>query len=493
MKLFPEKNILTTLLSLSLLLALGQCTSKPEAPAAEAEATEPPNIIYILADDLGYGDLSCYGQTKFTTPNIDRLASEGILFTQHYSGNTVCAPSRSALMTGLHTGHTPIRGNKEIFPEGQHPLPDSIQTLAEALQEVGYVTGAFGKWGLGYPGSEGDPNRQGFDEFFGYNCQRYGHHYYPRHLWHNQDSIVLEANQGMDKGTYAPSLIHEQVLSFIDDHQDEPFFLYVPSVIPHAELVAPEEIMDQYRGKYPPETPYEGVDEGENYRTGPYESQQEPHAAFVAMISLLDQQVGEIITKIDSLGLSENTLIIFTSDNGPHQEGGADPDYFDSNGPLRGYKRDLYEGGIRVPMIARWKGQITPGSESSHVSAFWDVNSTVAELAGIGNPDGDGVSFAPTLTGVGDQPEHDYLYWEFHERGGRIAVRKGDWKAVRYNVLKEPDGPLELYNLAEDIGEENNIAVEHPEVVAQMEEILRNARTPSSVFAFGQGTYLGSN
>ncbi len=493
MKLFQKKSLLTIVLPVSMLLILGQCTSKPETTAAEAESATPPNIIYILADDLGYGDLSCYGQTKFSTPNIDKLAREGMLFTQHYSGNTVCAPSRSALMTGLHTGHTPIRGNKEIFPEGQHPLPDSIQTMAEALQSAGYTTGAFGKWGLGYPGSEGDPNRQGFDEFYGYNCQRYGHHYYPRHLWNNQDSIVLEANQEMNKGTYAPSLIHEQVLSFIDEHQNEPFFLYVPSVIPHAELVAPEEIMERFRGKYPPETPYEGVDEGEDYRTGPYESQEHPHTAFVAMISLLDQQVGEIVDKVDSLGLAENTLIIFTSDNGPHQEGGADPDYFDSNGPLRGYKRDLYEGGIRVPMIARWTGQIGAGSESNHVSAFWDVYPTVAELAGIEKLQGDGVSFAPTLTGVLNQPEHDYLYWEFHERGGRIAVRQGDWKAVRYNVLTEPDGPLELYNLAEDIGEENNVAAEHPDVVAQMEEILQNARTPSPVFTFDQGTYLGSN
>jgi len=472
-------------------LFLGQCTSQPTATTeSESEPASPPNIIYILADDLGYGDLSCYGQTKFSTPHIDRLASQGIQFTQHYSGNTVCAPSRSALMTGLHTGHTPIRGNKEVMPEGQHPLPDSIFTLAEMFQEAGYTTGAFGKWGLGYPGSEGDPNQQGFDEFYGYNCQRYGHHYYPRHLWHNQDSIPLEVNQGKNKVAYAPSLIHEKVLDFIKQNQSEPFFLYVPSVIPHAELVAPPELMAQYQGKYPPETPYEGVDDGENYRTGPYESQQEPHAAFVAMVSLLDQQVGEIVAMVDSLGLADNTLIVFTSDNGPHQEGGADPDYFDSNGPLRGYKRDLYEGGIRVPMIARWPGKIAPGSESDHVSAFWDVYPTVAELVNSEAPEGDGVSFAPTLTGESNQPEHEYLYWEFHERGGRLAARQGKWKAVRYDVLEDPDGPLELYNLSEDIGEENNVAAEHPEVVAEMEEILRNARTPSEVFAFGQGTYL---
>ena len=471
-------------------LLTSQCTS-PESSSEEASV--PPNIIYILADDLGYGDLSCYGQTKFSTPNIDRLAAQGMRFTQHYSGNTVCAPSRSALMTGLHTGHTPVRGNKEMQPEGQYPLADSVLTLAEVLQRAGYATGAFGKWGLGFPGSEGDPNAQGFDTFFGYNCQRFGHHYYPRHLWRNQDSIVLEANVGPDKVTYAPSFIHDKTLAFIDEHQDEPFFLYVPSVIPHAELVAPEEVMDRFRGKFEPEVAYEGVDSGPEYRTGPYESQPEPHAAFVAMITILDEQVGDIVDKVDSLGLADNTLIIFTSDNGPHQEGGADPDYFDSNGPLRGYKRDLYEGGIRVPMIARWPGHVAPGAESDHVSAFWDVFPTVAELAQQPIPsDRDGISFLPTLTGEGGQVPHDYLYWEFHERGGRIAARKDNWKAVRYEVLNDPDRPLELYDLSTDVGEETNVADQHPDVVAQMQTILDTARTPSPVFAFSQDTYLDS-
>ena len=469
-----------------------QCSSPAHHPSEEV-ASNPPNIIYILADDLGYGDLSCYGQTQFATPNIDHLAAQGMRFTQHYSGSTVCAPSRSALMTGLHTGHTPIRGNLEIQPEGQYPLADSVVTLAEVLQQAGYATGAFGKWGLGYPGSEGDPNFQGFDTFFGYNCQRFGHNYYPRHLWSNQDSLVLESNAGTQHGTYAPSLIHEKTLAFIDEHQDEPFFLYVPSIIPHAELVAPEEIMNRFRGKFDPETPYEGVDRGPGYRMGAYESQPEPHAAFVAMVTLLDQQVGEIADRIDSLGLADNTLIIFASDNGPHQEGGADPDYFNSNGPLRGYKRDLYEGGIRVPMIARWPGRVAAGVESDVVSAFWDMFPTVAELAGQ-TPSGkrDGLSLLPTLTGEGTQVPHDYLYWEFHEKGGRVAARKGDWKAVQYDVLDNPDGPLELYDLSTDIGEENNIADQHPEMVAEMKAILTSAHTPSPVFAFGQDTYLGS-
>ena len=486
-----SKSLLNVMLIAAALLVC-RCSGSPERASSASSQSSLPNIIYILADDLGYGDLGCYGQTKFDTPNLDRLAAQGMRFTQHYSGSTVCAPSRSALMTGLHTGHTPVRGNKEMQPEGQYPLADSVFTLAEMLQKAGYTTGAFGKWGLGYPGSEGDPNFQGFDTFFGYNCQRYGHHYYPRHVWSNQDSIVLEANAGTAKGVYAPSLIHEQVLSFIDEHQDEPFFLYVPSVIPHAELAAPEAVLERFRGKFPPEKAYEGVDSGDKYRQGPYESQPETHAAFVAMVTILDQQVGDIMNKVDSLGLGENTLIVFTSDNGPHQEGGADPAYFDSNGPLRGYKRDLYEGGIRVPMIARWPGRISAGSESNHVSAFWDVFSTLADVAGqTTSGEGDGISLLPTLTGEGEQPQHDYLYWEFHERGGRLAVRRGDWKAVQYEVLDNPDGPIELYDLSVDIGEENDLADQHPEVVADMKAILDTARTPSPVFAFGQDTYLG--
>ncbi|MGB3852586.1 MAG: arylsulfatase [Tunicatimonas sp.] len=485
------------MLNKSLVVLMGWCLvtacTSPKEPE-ETTPLPPPNIIYILADDLGYGDLSCYGQTKFNTPNIDRLAAEGMRFTQHYAGSTVCAPSRSALMTGLHTGHTPVRGNKEVQPEGQYPLADSVRTLAEVLQQAGYATGAFGKWGLGYPGSAGDPNAQGFDTFFGYNCQRFAHTYYPRHLWSNQDSLVLEANAGTEKGAYAPSLIQEQTLAFIEEHQDEPFFLFVPHVIPHAELVAPEEYTERFRGTFDPEVSYEGVDEGANYRTGGYASQPEAHATFAAMIAVLDEQVGEIMDKVKELGLDENTLIIFTSDNGPHQEAGADPDYFDSNGPLRGYKRDLYEGGIRVPMIARWPDRIAANSETDHVSAFWDVYPTLAQLTE--QPvakDHDGISFLPTLTGDGDQQQHDYLYWEFHERGGRLAVRKGNWKAVQYDVLAQPDGRLELYDLATDLGEQNNVAEQHPEIVTEMRAILDSARTPSPVFTFGEDTYLGMN
>jgi arylsulfatase A-like enzyme len=456
--------------------------------AVVSKTMDRPNIIYILADDLGYGDLGVYGQKKMKTPNIDKLAAEGMLFTQHYAGSTVCAPSRSALMTGMHTGHTVVRGNYGITPEGQFPIPDSTLTIAEVLKKAGYSTGAFGKWGLGYPGSEGDPNKQGFDTFFGYNCQTIGHNYYPYHLWSNQDSIVLPENSGKKKGIYAPNLIHEKTLQFIEENKDRPFFLYVPSIIPHAELVAPEEVHNRFRGKFLPEKVYKGTDDGPRYKLGGYGSQPESHAAFAAMISILDQQVGEIVTKITDLGLAENTIIIFTSDNGPHLEGGADPDYFNSNGNLKGYKRDLYEGGIRVPMIVKWQKKIKPGSTADHVSAFWDVFPTLAELAGEKETPGlDGISFLPTLLGNTDkQKNHEYLYWEFHEKGGRQAVRMGDWKGVKYNVLENPTAQLELYDLSKDSSEEHNVTSDFPEIVAEMESILEKARTPSEVFRFGK-------
>lgn len=473
---------------------ISSCSNPADKPLAETEANQVsgPNIIYILADDLGYGDLSCYGQKKFSTPNIDRLAAEGMLFTQHYSGSTVCAPSRSALMTGQHTGHTFIRGNYEIKPEGQYPLPDSITTMAESLKDAGYVTGAFGKWGLGFPRSEGDPNKQGFDTFFGFNCQRLGHHYYPYHLWSNQDSVVLEANAGLSKGTYAPDLIHEQTMAFLEANKDTSFFLFVPSIIPHAELVAPDSVLAEYLGKYPPEKTYEGLDGGPGYRDGRYASQANPHAAFAAMIQILDRQVGEIVLRVEELGIAENTLIIFTSDNGPHLEGGADPEYFDSNGPYRGTKRDLYEGGIHVPMVARWPGKIKAGSRSDHVSAFWDIFPTFASLAGATPPaQTDGISMVPTLLGQEGQPEHEYLYWEFHERGGRQAVRRGNWKAVRYNVKKDRASKVELYDLVKDPGEENNLADVHPEVEEELRLIMDGARSPSKVFSFGQEAFKG--
>jgi arylsulfatase A len=452
---------------------------------------DKPNIIYILADDLGYGDLGIYGQEKFSTPNIDRLASQGMVFTQHYSGSTVCAPSRSALMTGMHTGHTVVRGNKEIQPEGQYPIPDNTYTIAEALKKAGYITGAFGKWGLGFPGSQGDPINQGFDVFYGYNCQRMGHNYYPYHLWSNKDSIILSENSNKRDGIYAPELIHAQTLKFLEDNQDNPFFLYVPSIIPHAELAAPEAYLEKHKGNYPPEEMYKGIDDGPKFNQGTYRSQKNPHAAFAAMINVLDDQVGDIMAKVEKLGLSKNTIIIFTSDNGPHREGGADPEYFDSNGPLKGLKRDLYEGGIRVPMIVRWPGKVSPNSKTDHISAFWDVFPTFSEIAGIAAPNElDGISFLPTLLQKDNQEQHDYLYWEFHEKGGRQAIRKGDWKAVKYGVLNNPEAPIELYNLKDDLGEENNIAPLHTEVVKEMQSIFDTARTESKVFTFSSDTDL---
>ncbi|WP_116107790.1 arylsulfatase [Lewinella sp. IMCC34191] len=462
-----------------LLLCVSACAADTNT---EEEPSPPPNIIYILADDLGYGDLSCYGQELFETPNIDRLAARGMRFTQHYSGSTVCAPSRSSLLTGLHTGHTFIRGNKEVRPEGQWPLPDSIYTLPEMMQDQGYRTGVFGKWGLGYPGSEGEPNRQGFDTFYGYNCQRLAHHYYPYHLWDNQERDSLPANAGAAKGSYAPSLIQDRVLDFIDDNRDRPFFLYYAQVIPHAELAAPDSLVTGFAEQFGPEEAWQGTDAGPNYRQGNYESVERPHATFAAMITLLDEHVGEIVAKLEELGLTDNTLVIFTSDNGAHVEGGADPDFFDSNGPLRGYKRDLYEGGIRIPMIASMPGTV-PTGETDHISAFWDVLPTLAEFTGAPPPpDLDGISFLPLLRGGAQVKTHDYLYWEFHERGGRLAIRQGDWKGVRYNAKVEPDSPLELYDLATDLGETQNIADQHPEVVARLDSLLRVSRSDSEDF-----------
>ena len=488
-----KSRYLTLLVISACVILIEGCSpgNKKQLPEMASTSSGNPNIIYILADDLGYGDLSCFGQTKFQTPNIDKMAEMGIKFTNHYSGATVCAPSRSALMTGMHTGHTPIRGNKEVQPEGQWPMPDDTFTLAEMLKGLGYVNGIFGKWGLGYPGSEGDPNFQGFDEFYGYNCQRIAHHYYPWHLWHNQQKILLKENEGSATGTYAPDLIQENVLNFIENNKDTTFFLFYAAVQPHAELVAPEEYMEKFRGKFLPEKSYEGVDSGENFRNGPYGSQPESHAAFAAMVTHLDDMVGEVIEKVRTLGIEKNTLIIFTSDNGPHMEGGADPDYFDSNGRLRGYKRDLYEGGIRVPMLAVWPDSIKPATVSTHVSAFWDVLPTFAEITGLTPPENiDGISFLPALTGRDDsQEKHDYLYWEFHERGGRMALRKEDWKLVQYNVNNTPTPQAELYNLSEDPSEESNLAEAFPEKVEELSTIMKNARTGSEVFKFKSKTY----
>lgn len=479
------QHIPKAFLFLSTLFAVLSCDSKKEEAVEAVE--KKTNIIFILADDLGYGDLSFLGQEYIETPNIDRLAKEGMFFTNHYSGATVCAPSRSSFLTGLHTGHTPIRGNREVQPEGQYPMPDSIPSIARVMESAGYATGAFGKWGLGFIGTTGDPSHQGFEQFYGYNCQRYAHRYYPAHLWHNDEKVILEGNGWVEKAVFAPDLIQSQTISFLEKNKDNPFFLYMPIVLPHAELASPDdEVFQKYRAKFGEEKAFpvrEGSEYGPDINISAYQSQPYPHAAFAAMVERIDTYVGEVLAKLYELGLAENTLIIFASDNGAHQEGGADPDFFNSNGPFRGYKRDLYEGGVRTPMIAWWPGKVKAGSQSDHISAFWDLLPTFADVAGATIPDNiDGISFLPTLLEKSDQKQHDYLYWEFHEQGGKQAVRQGKWKAVKLQVFGSDEPTIELYDLSVDIGEENNIAAEDPEKVKEMEGLMNSSHTANPVF-----------
>jgi arylsulfatase A len=467
-------------------LPLTLCASYAFLPnAVYCQNDKLPNIIFILADDLGYGDLSCYGQLKFQTPNIDRLASQGMLFRQHYTGCTVSAPSRASLMTGLHTGHSPIRGNKGWKPEGEWPMPSSYITLAEMLKAKGYATGAFGKWGLGFIGTEGDPNNQGFDEFFGFNSQTLAHNYYPYYLWHNGEKIVLKENEGFKTGIYSTDTIHSAAINFLKGNRNKPFFLYYATTIPHAELLAKPQYMDMFRGKFDPEKVFNGVDSGKTYRLGPYGSQPESHATFAAMVIELDDYVGDIMDQLKTLGLENNTIILFASDNGPHLEGGGDPDFFNSNGPLRGYKRDLYEGGIRTPFLVRWPGKIKPGSETDHISAFWDIMPTISEITGSKmSSETDGISFLPVLLGKKDQKQHESLYWEFHEQGGKIAVRMGNWKGIRLNADKIPGSAMELYDLSKDIGEAINVAASNPEIVRKIDSIMKKEHIPSKDYPF---------
>jgi arylsulfatase A-like enzyme len=431
-----------------------------------------PNIIFILADDLGYGDLGCFGQKIIKTPNIDRLAAEGMKFTDHYAGSTVCAPSRCCLMTGLHSGHTLVRGNARI------PLRPSDVTVAELLKQAGYTTGIIGKWGLGEPETTGIPNKQGFDYWFGYLNQRHAHNYYPGYLWRNEQKFMLgnEVNHiinGRDRTPggvatkrvkYSHDLFAEEALRFVRKNKNRPFFLYLPFTIPHANNEAGNKGM---------EVPSHGIYSDKNW--------PEPQKGHAAMITRMDGDIGRLMAELKKLGLDENTFVFFSSDNGPHKEGGADPAFFNSSGPLRGYKRALYEGGIRVPTIARWPGKIKAGSVTSHISAFWDFLPTCCDLAGIKTPEGiDGISMLPTLLGqTSKQKKHEYLYWEFHEQGKRQAVRMGRWKGVRQNVAKNPNAPIELYYLKTDIAEQYNVAKQHPNIVARMEDIMSSARTPS--------------
>ncbi|MFG0335866.1 MAG: arylsulfatase [Maioricimonas sp. JB049] len=455
-------------LTLKLLLAaccLGLLLSAPAL--ADDRNDSPPNIVFIMADDLGYGALGCYGQTKINTPRIDRMAAEGMRFTQCYAGSHVCQPSRSVLMTGLHTGNTPERAN-----DIQQFLRPQDTTVAKLLQENGYATGGFGKWGLGFEGTPGHPNLQGFDEFFGQYLQVHAHFYYPYWLNHNDGKHMLPGNEDGKREQYVQDAIHEQAIEFIRENHDGPFFAYLPYIIPHVELVVPEESEEPYRGQFPkisiqdPRAGYIGSEDGLTTLAG--------------MISRLDAQVGEVLDLLVELDIDDNTIIIFTSDNGA-QSGGKDKgwtkmtDYFEANGPLRGYKGTFYEGGLRVPFIARWPGKIPAGTTSDHICGFWDMLPTFCDLAGIEAPaETDGISIAPSLTGSGIQRQHLGIYWEYARRNGiGRAARMGDWKAVQAN----PKGPVELYDLSTDIGERWNVADRNPAIVRQMIAFMDGAHT----------------
>jgi arylsulfatase A len=437
---------------------------------AQTKKTTRPNIIFIIADDLGYADLSCYGQQKTETPNIDQLAKKGMRFTQFYAGTSVCAPSRTSFMTGLHTGHTPVRGNKSFDPEGQTPLPDSVVTIANLLQKKSYHTAAFGKWGLGYITTSGDPNKKGFDQFYGYNCQSLAHNYYPDHLWNNHERIDIPGNETKDV-IYSADKIHEQAMQFISEQKKEkPFFLFLPYTLPHGDVMVPHDsVYDYYIRKFNEKPLSPPV----NVKKGKVSFEPYPHAAFAAMISRLDKYTGEVLNAIRKQGLEENTLVIFTSDNGPHKENGGDPEYFDNNGIYRGIKRDLYEGGIRVPFIAYWKGKIKPGV-TDMPAALWDMYPTFQQLSGMPvSKNIDGVSIVPTFLHNNTQKQHDHLYWEFHENNGRQAVRWKNWKAVKLNVNNAAQTAFELYDLANDPSEKNNVALKFPGIVQKMEAMIK--------------------
>jgi len=442
---------------------LGTVAAGAQAPAGGKR----PNIVYIMADDLGYGDVGCYGQQRIKTPNIDRLANEGRRFTQFYAGDTVCAPSRCVLMTGLHTGHCYIRGNAKV-----NLRPEDV-TIPEVLNGAGYRSGLIGKWGLGHEGSTGVPTKQGFDYFYGYLDQTHAHNYYPTFLMRNEERVPLRnvvpdegpVGQGLAsmKVDYSHDLMADEALKFIDREKANPFFLYLAFTLPHANNEAKQNGME-----VPDLGEYKDLDWPEN---------QKRHAA---MISRLDRDIGRVMSRLKRNGLDENTLVIFTSDNGPHREGGNNPEFNHSSGPLRGIKRSMYEGGIRIPFIARWPGKVEAGSTSDYVGYFADLMPTLAEVAGAPSRKGiDGISFLPTLLGkASEQKQHPFLYWEFYEQGGRQGVRMGDWKGIAQPFA----GPIELYNLKDDLGETKNVAAEHPEVVKAIRAIMEREHSPSPLW-----------
>jgi arylsulfatase A-like enzyme len=448
-------------------LAAGACTDRG--------IPERPNVVFIMADDLGYGHLGAYGQTRIRTPHIDRMAAEGVRFTDFYAGSTVCAPSRSVLLTGRHTGHTSVRGNTGGIPL----LPEDV-TLGEVLQDAGYVTGIFGKWGLGDSGTTGVPWEQGFDEFFGYLHQVHAHFYYTPFLWADDRREPLAGNGDGARVTYSHDAITDRALDFVRRHRDERFFLYLAYTIPHTELLVPDDAMSEYAGAFPEPRPYPG--------DGHYAPQERPRTAFAAMVTRLDRDVGRLLGLLAELGLDDETIVFFTSDNGGQDGWGADLAFFEGNGPLRGSKMQLYEGGIRVPLVVRWPGVIEQGRASEHIWAFWDVLPTVAELAGGTVPDGlDGRSMLPALVGseLADRPAplHEMLYWEYGNVRGqapiRQAVRWGGWKGIRTDL----GGPLELYDLTVDPGESRDLAASHPDVAERLRGYLDTARVPARVYA----------
>ena len=459
--------------TLSLLLALGlPATLLP--PTLVAQDATKPNVIFIMADDLGYGDLGSFGQKKIKTPHLDRMAAEGMKLTDFYAGATVCAPSRCVLMTGKHTGRCRVRGNSTSDIQRLHP---EDKTVASAFKHVGYVTGMFGKWGLGdLIESTGHPNLHGFDQFYGYLSQFHAHNYYPTFLIRNKEEVKLRnvPEQEMDKGgrrgggwakervDYSHDLIFAEGMKWLEKNHKKPFFLYLPFTIPHANN---EGARGTGNGQ---EVPDYGIYEAENW--------PEPDKGQAAMITRMDRDIGALLAKLKEWGIDENTLVIFTSDNGHHREGGNRPEFFDANGPLRGMKRDLYEGGIRVATLARWPGKIKAGSTSNHQAYFGDFYATVCELTGQKVPDGlQSISFLPALLGKEDQKKHAYLYWEFYEQGSRQAVRFGNWKAIRQPML---DGNVELFHLGADLGETNNLASQHPDIVAQAVTYMEEAHVP---------------
>jgi arylsulfatase A len=489
------------------LVALSMLVVAIGAGALRAQpADRPPNVVFIMADDLGYREVGCFGQEKILTPNIDRLAAEGMRLTRHYAGSAVCAPTRAVLMTGKHTGHSPIRGNKEAGgwgpeePEGQHPLPGPEVTLAEMFRARGYATGAFGKWGLGGPGSEGHPSFQGFDHFYGYLCQRVAHNYYPTHLWRNHDVDVLHNNRYFSAhqklaepleseaayderfagGDYAPEEIITELLGWVrerhEQRPDQPIFVYYPTIIPHLALQAPREWVDRYPREWD---------------TGPYLGDQgylpnpRPRAAYAAMISSMDHDVGRILDLLDELGLAENTIVVFTSDNGASYVGGVDREFFGSHGELRGHKGQLWEGGIRVPTVVRWPGVVGPGTESAAPSYHPDWLPTLAAAAGGAAPEGvDGLSLLPMLRGEVGRVDREFLYWEFPEGAQQQAMvfgASGRWKLLRPALRSEPDR-VELYDLLDDPGETTNLAETHPDLVAQGLETMRSQHLNSALF-----------